>query len=71
MTRISSKNQVTLPVAELGEAQLQAGALVTIVAEGPGRISVRAVDDALGEFVGALADVWPPSALEDLRNEWE
>ncbi len=68
--RISSKNQVTLPVAALERAHLGAGSRVVIEAEGPGRIVVRAVDDDFDRFVGCLAGVWGPGALDDLRNEW-
>lgn len=69
-TRITTKNQVTLPVSVLGEAHLRPGAVITVEAEGPGRIVVRAVDDELEAFIGALPGVWPPDALESLRGEW-
>jgi bifunctional DNA-binding transcriptional regulator/antitoxin component of YhaV-PrlF toxin-antitoxin module len=69
-TRISAKNQVTLPVASLAQAHLRSGATVSIEADGPGRIVVSAVDGELDEFVGALAGIWPAEALEHLRDEW-
>lgn len=68
--RISTKNQVTLPVAALQRAHLGAGSRVVIEAEGPGRIVVRGVDDDFDRFVGCVTGVWRPGALDDLRNEW-
>lgn len=67
MSRISAKNQVTLPVATLERAGLQRGDEVIIEAEGPDRIVVRrAVTDpeqALGIFDG----LYPRGYLDELR----
>ncbi len=67
MPRISSKHQVTLPVASLERAGLRAGDEVAIEAEGPDRIVVvRAERDptcALGVFDG----LYEPGHLERLR----
>ena len=56
MPRISSKNQVTLPVECLATAGLKSGDEVTITAEGTDTIVVRrasrGVDAALGIFDG-------------------
>jgi bifunctional DNA-binding transcriptional regulator/antitoxin component of YhaV-PrlF toxin-antitoxin module len=71
MPRISSKNQVTLPVESLTAAGLAAGDAVAIEAEGPDRIVVRRavpdVDSALGVFEG----VYEPGYLDRLREDWE
>lgn len=66
--RISSKNQVTLPVAALAEAGLKAGDEVAIEVEGPGTIVVRrrVVRDFESAF-GALTGVYPPDYLKKLR----
>ena len=68
MPRISTKNQVTLPVATLERAGLQRGDEVVIEAEGPDRIVVRrAVADpkrALGIFDG----LYPHGYLDELRS---
>lgn len=50
-------NQVTVPVAALGGARLGPGAVVSVEADGPGRIIVRGIDDEFDEFVGGVADV--------------
>lgn len=70
MPRISSKNQVTLPVESLAAAGLKTGDRVNIEADGPGRIVVRrALDprDAIGIFNG----LYEPGYLERLRKDWE
>lgn len=68
MPKISSKNQVTLPVESLARAGLKPGDEVTIEAEGSETIVVRLaqrnVDDALGVFDG----LFEPGYLEKLRS---
>jgi bifunctional DNA-binding transcriptional regulator/antitoxin component of YhaV-PrlF toxin-antitoxin module len=67
MSRISRKNQVTLPVESLKVAGLRAGDEVTIKAEGIDAIVVRRaprdIDDALGIFDG----LFEPGYLDQLR----
>ncbi len=71
MSRISRKNQVTLPVAELAAAGLDAGDEVQIRAAGPGRLEVVRSDDIVAEFAGICdAEDYPPGYLETLRDEW-
>jgi bifunctional DNA-binding transcriptional regulator/antitoxin component of YhaV-PrlF toxin-antitoxin module len=69
--RISSKNQITLPVETLRGAGLQAGDDVTVVTEGPDRIVVRrAVDPSAGFAV--FDGLYEPGHLEKLRAEdWD
>jgi len=69
MARISSKNQVTLPVESLREAGLGPGDEVTIEPDGPGTLVVRRasrdVDSALGVFDG----LFEPGYLDRLRAQ--
>jgi bifunctional DNA-binding transcriptional regulator/antitoxin component of YhaV-PrlF toxin-antitoxin module len=68
MPRISSKNQVTLPVASLERAGFKAGDRVTIEAEGPDRIVVvRAPQDPLQAF-GVFDGLYEPGYLDELRS---
>jgi len=69
MAKISSKNQVTIPVKELREAGLEAGDVLIARAVGEGRIELRRRDDVIDEFAGTLT--YPPGYLDELRDEWE
>ena len=69
-SRISSKNQVTLPVAALGEAGLQPGDRVLIEVRGPGELALVRDPDPITEFAGSLTGVYGPRYLDELRDEW-
>jgi bifunctional DNA-binding transcriptional regulator/antitoxin component of YhaV-PrlF toxin-antitoxin module len=70
MPKISSKNQVTLPVDALAATGLRAGDDVTISSADDGTIVIRRavpdVDAAFGIFDG----LYPPGYLADLRKGW-
>jgi bifunctional DNA-binding transcriptional regulator/antitoxin component of YhaV-PrlF toxin-antitoxin module len=70
-TRISSKNQVTLPVSALRAAHLQAGDEVRVEVDAEGRITLTQEQDPLAAFVGALPGLSEATDLEGLRDEWE
>jgi bifunctional DNA-binding transcriptional regulator/antitoxin component of YhaV-PrlF toxin-antitoxin module len=70
-TRISAKNQATLPVEALAAAGLRAGDRVHVRADGAGRIVLTAEDDAVARWAGTFDDVYPEGYLEDLREEWD
>ena len=69
-TRISQKNQATIPVEALRQAGLGPGDELHVESAGPGRITLVRVDDPIERFAGALTGVYPPGYLEDLRDEW-
>lgn len=69
-SRISSKNQITLPVAALDKAGLSSGDRVTIRVEGPGRILVEHSENPVDELAGVLTGVYRQDELEALRDEW-
>jgi AbrB family looped-hinge helix DNA binding protein len=71
MSKLSSKNQVTIPVAVLREAGLAAGDDLVIRAAGNGRIEVERAEDLTRRFAGSLpSGTYPPGSLDELRDEW-
>jgi len=69
-TRVSSKNQVTLPLNALAAAGLATGDTLRVAAEGPGRLVLTRESDPLTSFAGRLTGVFGPGYLDDLRDEW-
>jgi bifunctional DNA-binding transcriptional regulator/antitoxin component of YhaV-PrlF toxin-antitoxin module len=69
MPRISSKHQVTLPVAALEQAGLKEGDEVAIEAEEIDRIVVRRVGRDAKAGLGVFDGLYAPGYLEQLRSE--
>jgi bifunctional DNA-binding transcriptional regulator/antitoxin component of YhaV-PrlF toxin-antitoxin module len=67
--RISSKHQITLPVAALASAGLAAGDDVTIEAEGPDTIVVRRANRGAEQAFGVFDGLYEPGHLDRLRAE--
>jgi bifunctional DNA-binding transcriptional regulator/antitoxin component of YhaV-PrlF toxin-antitoxin module len=59
VSRISRKNQITVPVKALEDAGLHAGDDVTVRAVGPGRLEVVRLRDLIDEFAGTFDGVYP------------
>jgi bifunctional DNA-binding transcriptional regulator/antitoxin component of YhaV-PrlF toxin-antitoxin module len=70
-TRLSAKNQATIPVQALRDAGLRPGDELRVTADGPGRLILEREDDPLERAFGALHGVYPPGYLEELRAEWD
>ncbi len=70
VTRVSRKNQVTLPVAALAQARIKAGDQLRVEAAGDGRITLIRERDMLEELAGSLPGLSKATNLEALRNEW-
>lgn len=68
-TKVSRKNQVTLPVAALRAAGIGQGDELRVEAEADGRIVLVRGGDPLERFVGAIPGIGDD--LERLRDEWE
>jgi bifunctional DNA-binding transcriptional regulator/antitoxin component of YhaV-PrlF toxin-antitoxin module len=69
-SRVSSKNQVTIPVEALREAGVRPGERLVASVDGPGRIVFQREGDALEGLAGALTGTYRPGELEELRAEW-
>ncbi len=70
VSRISAKNQVTLPVDALAEAGLAVGDRLRAQVQAPGQILLVRESDPIDVHAGALTGVYPENYLEDLRREW-
>jgi bifunctional DNA-binding transcriptional regulator/antitoxin component of YhaV-PrlF toxin-antitoxin module len=70
-TRVSSKNQVTLPIDVLVTAGVRPGDSLMVEAKATGEIVLRREEDPLDRYIGSMTGMFPPSYLRDLRDEWE
>jgi bifunctional DNA-binding transcriptional regulator/antitoxin component of YhaV-PrlF toxin-antitoxin module len=71
-SRVSSKHQITIPIATFSEAGLREGDLVQITAAGRGRVVITRVDELIEEFAGALRTGGElGQAVAGLRREWD
>jgi AbrB family looped-hinge helix DNA binding protein len=75
-TRLSSKNQITVPAAVVRETGLRAGDELKVEVD-DGRIVLSPALSlrerrlaAIKRGAGSLTGVYPPDYLDDLRNEW-
>jgi bifunctional DNA-binding transcriptional regulator/antitoxin component of YhaV-PrlF toxin-antitoxin module len=77
-TRLSSRHQVTLPLAVVRQLELEPGDELRVEADGAGRIVLSrpktTADErraAIAEVAGTLPGVWEPGDLNRLRDEWQ
>lgn len=72
MSRISTKNQITIPARVLRASGLQPGDDVRVSVEAPGLLRVERAEEVVDRFAGIFdASVYPPGYREELRREWE
>lgn len=70
-TRVSSKNQVTLPVATLAATHVVPGDELVVEAQAEGRILLVRAADPLEPFLGKFPGLAAATSLEELRDEWD
>jgi bifunctional DNA-binding transcriptional regulator/antitoxin component of YhaV-PrlF toxin-antitoxin module len=70
-TRLSRKNQVTIPVAALAAARVAQGDVLRVSAKGDGRILLERSADPLDEYAGSIPGLSSATQLDKLRDEWD
>jgi bifunctional DNA-binding transcriptional regulator/antitoxin component of YhaV-PrlF toxin-antitoxin module len=71
MPRVSSKNQITLPVETMRIAGLQAGDEVTVRPLGDGEVIVAARRSRIRRHAGIATGIYKDKELDSLRDEWD
>ena len=72
MGKVSSKNQVTIPVATLRAAGLRPGDVVRVEAAGAGGVVLTRVDELVARHAGTLDSRGElRRRVEQLRDEWQ
>ena len=71
MARVSSKNQVTLPVEAMRAAGLRPGEEVTIRPIGDGELIIAARGSRIRRHAGIAEGIYEQGELDRLRHEWE
>ncbi len=69
MPKISTKNQVTIPVAALEEVGLRPGERVTIEPSGEGELRIRRAAMSFEDAFGVLTGTYPTGYLDQLDAE--
>ena len=71
MPRVSSKNQVTIPVEAMRAAGLHSGDEITVRALGEGEIVIAVRDSRVRRHAGIAKGIYKQGELEHLRDEWK
>jgi bifunctional DNA-binding transcriptional regulator/antitoxin component of YhaV-PrlF toxin-antitoxin module len=70
MPKVSSKNQITLPVETMRASGLRAGDEVTVRSIGEGEIIVAARGSRVRRHAGVAKGIYRDGELDRLRDEW-
>jgi bifunctional DNA-binding transcriptional regulator/antitoxin component of YhaV-PrlF toxin-antitoxin module len=71
MPKVSSKNQVTLPVEAMRAAGMRAGDEVAIRPAGEGEVVIAVRGSRVRRHAGIAEGIYQPGELDRLRDEWE
>ena len=69
-TRVSSKNQVTLPRDAMRRAGFRAGDVLRAEVFGPGQLLLMQAGDPVRRLAGSMTSVFEAGELQRLRDEW-
>jgi bifunctional DNA-binding transcriptional regulator/antitoxin component of YhaV-PrlF toxin-antitoxin module len=70
MSKVSSKNQVTLPIEAMRAAGLSPGEEVTVRPVGSGELLISARASRVRRHAGIASGIYEPGYLNRLRDEW-
>jgi AbrB family looped-hinge helix DNA binding protein len=70
MAKVSSKNQVTLPVEAMRAVGLHAGDEITVRPTLDGEILIAARGSRVRRHAGIATGIYKPHELDRLRDEW-
>jgi AbrB family looped-hinge helix DNA binding protein len=70
MPKVSSKNQITLPVEAMRTAGLQAGDEVTVRPLGDGEVVIAIRGSRIARHAGIARGIYKKKELDSLRDEW-
>lgn len=71
MPRVSSKNQVTLPVETMRAAGLHPGDEIEVRAAGDGEVILAARGSRIRRHAGIATGIYRKGELDRLRDEWQ
>ncbi|HEY2719847.1 MAG TPA: AbrB/MazE/SpoVT family DNA-binding domain-containing protein [Solirubrobacteraceae bacterium] len=71
MPRVSSKNQVTIPVETMRAVGLQAGDEITVRPTGKGEIVIATSGSRVRRHAGIAKGIYKDGELDRLRDEWK
>jgi bifunctional DNA-binding transcriptional regulator/antitoxin component of YhaV-PrlF toxin-antitoxin module len=71
MPKVSSKNQITLPVRAMRTAGLHAGDEVTVRPLGDGEVVVAIRGSRVRRHAGIATGIYRDGELDRLRDEWQ
>ncbi|MFN8109882.1 MAG: AbrB/MazE/SpoVT family DNA-binding domain-containing protein [Thermoleophilia bacterium] len=71
MARVSSKNQITLPVDAMRAVGLRPGDEVTVRPAGDGELVIAVRGSRVRRHAGIAHGIYQPDELDRLRDEWD
>jgi bifunctional DNA-binding transcriptional regulator/antitoxin component of YhaV-PrlF toxin-antitoxin module len=71
MAKVSSRNQITLPVEAMRAAGLRAGEEVTVRPIGDGELIIAARGSRIRRHAGIATGIYEEGELDRLHDEWK
>lgn len=71
MAKVSSKNQVTIPVKAMRAAGLRAGDEITVRPAGEGEIIIATRGSRVRRHAGIATGIYKDGEVDRLRDEWK